>query len=79
MNRGEQTINNGGPAYPVYGSTYHDPPYEIDFKDMSLRDWFAGMALTGLLSDTPEYQADVLVEQAFELADAMLKEREKEK
>jgi len=54
---------------------------------MSLRDWFAGQALTGLLSaemDNEEggssscadvLDADVIAEWAYELAGAMLAER----
>lgn len=38
------TINNdGGPAFPVNGPNG-------DFPGMSLRDWFAGQALAGIIS-----------------------------
>ena len=43
---------------------------------ISLRDYFAGCALTGLLVDTSLSQA-VVVTFAYKAADAMLKEREK--
>jgi hypothetical protein len=43
---------------------------------MSLRDWFAGQALTGLASTYPSYQIETLAAQAYRLADAMLKARE---
>ena len=55
-------------------------------RPMSLRDWFAGMALNGLLSSSKpgvtqkmnniEVGLDVM---AYEIADAMLKERMKDK
>jgi len=49
---------------------------------MSLRDWFAGQALTGLLSwgEGPKSSdwANIYAVDAYELADAMLKRREKE-
>jgi hypothetical protein len=42
-----------------------------------LRDTFAAAALTGLLSNIPTYQLGVLPRQAYDIADAMLEEREK--
>lgn len=49
---------------------------------MSLRDWFAGMALqaliaSGVVRHEGESHRDAVVRAAFEYADAMLKEREK--
>lgn len=42
-----------------------------------LRDTFAAAALTGLLSNVQRYQNGPLTEQAFEIADFMLKERDR--
>jgi hypothetical protein len=42
------------------------------------RDHFAAAALTGLLSDIPRYQLGPLTEQAFEIADEMLRQRDAE-
>jgi hypothetical protein len=42
-----------------------------------LRDTFAAAALTGLLSNVQRYQNGPLTEQAFEIADFMLKERKR--
>lgn len=39
--------NDGGPAFPSVGL---DTPDGIAFEGMSLRDWFAGQALSGLLA-----------------------------
>jgi len=52
---------------------------------MSLRDWFAGQALAGVLSAGRTYPAgtseaaiiDSVIEAAFQFADAMLTERAK--
>lgn len=45
---------------------------------MSLRDWFAGMALTGLISQSPKEQsAAEFARQAYVCADAMIKARDK--
>ena len=66
--------NDGGPAFP--GECGNDPK---DLRrGMSLRDWFAGQALAGMLADhemnaTPE----VYAEWAHKVADAMLAERAK--
>lgn len=73
--------NDGGPAFPL--------PNQAMFG-MSLRDWFAGQALNGILSDG-ETQAIIsklsraenasstayVAKAAYEFADAMLKERSK--
>lgn len=44
----------------------------------SLREWYAGMALQGLLADegsTINYE--IIAARAFEIADAMIKESQK--
>ena len=48
-------------------------------KDMTLRDHFAALAITGLsLHDVPgEAAMQVVVNDAYRVADAMLKAREK--
>jgi len=48
-----------------------------NFSAMSLRDWFAGQALVGLLASGREQFADSAEEEAYMFADAMLKERSK--
>jgi hypothetical protein len=76
----------GGPAQPV--DFYVDGTRKV-YVGMSLRDWFAGQALNGLLSNLlaltdvqrNQYPNDRLEELAatlsFEAADAMLKARER--
>jgi hypothetical protein len=45
---------------------------------MTLRDWFAGMAMQGILSDPAlMYPANELAANAYSLADAMIQERSK--
>jgi hypothetical protein len=65
--------DTGGPAFP---STH--PHGRKDC--VSLRDWFAGMAMQGLLACPvqPQSGPDMYVRDAYTLADAMLKERSKE-
>lgn len=62
---------SGVPAFPDFNSTL--------LSGTTLRDWFAGMALM-LMSQrqTEKLEFDKLSEAAYRLADAMLKEREKE-
>lgn len=71
--------NDGGPAYPV---TPTDRSGQIASTEwgMSLRDWYAGMALQGLLAaqiygfnDRPV--KGPFVDMASELADAMIERK----
>jgi len=59
------------PAFPVVKTA------DSEWKEgMSLRDWFAGQALNGLASwGASDYQQ--LVRHAYDIADAMMKERDK--
>jgi hypothetical protein len=48
------------------------------FQDgMSLRDWFAGQALNGRLADGTDKDAQLVAEEAYAYAQAMLVERQK--
>ena len=67
--------NDGGPAFPCSPTQILGCDYA---SGMSLRDWFSGQALKGLLA----YQGRMGTaydrsEWAFEQADAMIKERER--
>lgn len=65
---------DGGQAFPMAAGT----PTEGQWVDgMSLRDWFAGQALAGILAgspDLPESRAG-FAKTAYEFADAMLAAR----
>jgi len=69
--------NNGGAAFPLVAE---NPPYHVA-DGMSLRDYFAGQALVGLCSQYGYNSCNVigLANMSYNIADAMLKEREKEK
>jgi hypothetical protein len=58
--------DNSPPAFPVQDGFYA--------AGMSLRDWFAGQALATL---QPHWDAKPLAKAAYEVADAMLAERER--
>ena len=65
--------NNGGPAFPCYDAR------GFVSEGMSLRDYFAGQALAGMLADsTRQGSLENYTEDAYDIADAMLAEREKE-
>ena len=84
--------NDGGPAYPQLSvaSCERDghgdliDPFTSASGGMSQRDWFAGMALIGLLSDSEHHPAsdDALTyeqrvaKSAYDYADAMLSARQ---
>lgn len=62
-------LDTGGPAFPtVAGQTVYS-------NGMSLRDYFAGQALAGLLANDSETAFGVLACSAYAAADAMLKAR----
>lgn len=75
--------HDGGAAFPAVGLPRHSD-YE-NARGMSLRDWFAGQALAGLLAAdparhipngiTPEEARRTLANEAYVIADAMLEER----
>lgn len=81
-------INDGGPAFPVpiaATSNANHEPMIYDSMDrclagMSLRDWFAGMAIQGMLAGRKCELANValgdMISSAFVIADATLKARE---
>jgi len=53
-------------------------PIEKHAKDMTLRQWYAGQALTGLCSYFPDVVAKTLASWAFEQADAMIEAEAKD-
>jgi len=68
-------INDGGAAFP-YGQKNHT---ERSSEGMSLRDWFAGQAMTaiiGILHCAPDTFKEVSG-RAYTMADAMIAAREK--
>ncbi len=80
-------INDGGCAFPrpaSIGNNYAtgEAGVVVDPQTgMSLRDWFAGMALQGLLSFSPpqcetQLRAKEASKDAYRLADAMLEARQ---
>ena len=75
-------MNDGGPAFPRPTSTdEHDHECMVDYghEGMTLRDYFAASALTGMCAKREtleEFYPTPLAIDAYRLADAMLKARE---
>jgi len=69
---------DGGPAFP-----HHDSGDTGTRPGMSLRDWFAGQAMQGLIASKPEWLTKLqyldgvheIVARAYEAADAMIEAR----
>ena len=73
----DQTLDDGGAAFPSEGEGHGNPKYHS--PGMSLRDFFAGQALAGMCAsetDGVSYSSGNVASRAYKIADAMLKERE---
>jgi hypothetical protein len=64
-------------AYPIM---YKHPTTGliVEHEGLDARDWLAGMAMLGMLSENSgiRYPTNELVEFAYQVADAMMKQRE---
>ena len=66
-------INDGGPAFPVAETIHVYGP-----NGMTLRDYFAGQALAGILASANFGNVkDWIGTKAYEVADSMLAARER--
>ena len=66
----DSNIDDGGPAFPIteYGLQ--------GYSGMSLRDWFAGQALAGMLRNQSAYGSPSNAgEWSYQFADAMIEAR----
>ena len=71
-------IEDGGPAFAA-GAANESTGWTQE--GMSLRDWFAGQALSGICASGPatDWTNDLLASEAYSLADAMLAARSTDK
>jgi hypothetical protein len=70
-------IHDGGSAFPVFPET--ETGHGAAFRGMTLRDYFAAKAMQGMFAADIDKGAIFITEKAkiaYEMADAMLKERE---
>lgn len=66
---------DGGPAFPVpAGAAGLNGDWHYADPGMTLRDWFAGMALQGMTANH-DCQVNPAAEKAYRYADAMLAAR----
>ena len=71
-------MNDGGPAFPSeQGEDQHGKWNQTYDPGMSLRDWFAGQALPGLIGLDSDADDKGIAHDAYLYADAMLAERAK--
>ena len=71
------SANTGGPAFPQHvAPAYRQEP---EIWGMTLRDYFAAKAMVGLVVTDPRETSAAyeIATYAYELADAMLAERDK--
>ena len=64
-------MNDGGPAYPIT----EVPNRATIHVGLTIRDWFAGLALSSLSASNFDKYAD-MAHDAYQIADAMLAARE---
>lgn len=69
---------DGGPAFPSKRFEERRGQWvDVEYSGMSLRDWFAGMALRAIIQAWDKQPApDSAAKSAYEYADAMLAARE---
>lgn len=73
MNRENDNTDDGGQAFPRAGG--------LGWEGMTLRDYFAGQALAGVLANLAQMDSHVRSDQArfasdcYEMADAMIAQR----
>lgn len=69
------TNKDGGPAFPSAKNIMDPRTTSRDFNPgMTLRDWFAGQALAGILATDPGLLCGEVAADAYSFADAMLAE-----
>ena len=66
-------INDGGPAFPVADIYYPDGRVQFGPSGMTLRDYFAGKVICGMLSDPNcNESTSILAKAAYSVSDAMI-------
>ena len=68
---------DGGPAFAQPVGLAH-LEFKSPDKGLTVRDYFAAMAVNGLIAERTRYDFDIdVARRAFEIADAMIQERDK--
>jgi len=67
------------PAFPVPSYVNKDgETHDVEFKGMTLRDYFAAKALQGLLASEVNAPMQTFAVRSYKIANEMMKAREKE-
>ncbi len=69
---------SGGPAFPVKPFSVDTCNWSAGSEGMTLRQWYAGKALVGLLSDGYVDRPKALAASSFRVADAMIAHEQNE-
>lgn len=76
---GWNNVNEGDSSWPAFPQHPEQGNMQLWRHGMSLRDYFAGQALTEAFQNgDTEIHDDVMARRCYEIADAMLKARVKE-
>ena len=68
--------DDGGPAYPSRLPKNRDQHLLDNINSgMTLRDWFAGQALAGMLDRVYGFKCEIIAARSYEMADAMIAAR----
>ena len=74
----EMSKADGGPAFPRGAGDRFNPVTGVDDADgMSLRQWYVGMVIQGMISSRMTGGKQEMAEWAFEWADALIAEGKK--
>ena len=75
----DKEMDDGGPAFPqTFRGDEARAAVDYGLGGMTLRDWFAGQALNGMLANqNREYDFGGAGKDAYAFADAMIAERKK--
>jgi hypothetical protein len=70
----QQQMYYGGSAFPYADTIYPNGQIQCGANGMSLLDWFAGMAMQGILSNpiVRDPDTDTVAQDAYEVAKSML-------
>ncbi len=78
----DEQIDDGGPAFPLpptpdprSGNAHGVVTWESGFGGMTLRDWFAGQVMVGIMAYGHSESTEESAHNAYTIADAMLEAR----
>ena len=76
MSNSKVITNHENPAFPQPGGDARDNEFNVIGGGISMRDYFAAHAVSGILSREQHYQFSVVATFAYAVADEMIKARD---